>query len=52
MRPFIVIGDRVTCPKTGHGTTVIVTGDLTMIADGAPVVRLVPAPPHWSDNGR
>ena len=33
------VGDQVTCPQKGHGTTVIVTGDLTMIVDGAPVAR-------------
>lgn len=33
------VGDQVTCPKKGHGTTVIVTGDLTMVVDGAPVAR-------------
>jgi len=33
------LGDQVTCPKKGHGTTVIVTGDPTMIVDGAPVAR-------------
>lgn len=33
------VGDQVTCPQKGHGTTVIVTGDPTMIVDGAPVAR-------------
>lgn len=33
------VGDQVTCPKKGHGTTVIVTGDPTMIIDGAPAAR-------------
>lgn len=33
------VGDRVTCPKRGHGTTVIVTGDPTMIIDGQPAAR-------------
>lgn len=33
------VGDQVTCPKKGHGTTVIVSGDPTMIVDGAPVAR-------------
>lgn len=33
------VGDQVTCPKKGHGTTVIVTGDPSMIVDGAPVAR-------------
>ena len=29
----------MTCPIPGHGTTVIVEGDLTMILDGKPVAR-------------
>lgn len=33
------VGDRVTCPIRGHGTTVIVTGDPTMIIDGKPAAR-------------
>ena len=33
------VGDQVTCPKTGHGTTVIVTGDPTMIIDGKAAAR-------------
>lgn len=34
------VGDLVTCPKKGHGgTTVIVTGDPTMIIDGKPAAR-------------
>ncbi len=34
------VGDQVTCPKKGHGgTTVIVTGDPTMIIDGQPAAR-------------
>lgn len=33
------VGDQVTCPIPGHGTTVIVTGDPTMIIDGKPVAR-------------
>lgn len=34
------VGDQVTCPKKGHGgTTVIVTGDPTMIIDGKPAAR-------------
>lgn len=34
------VGDQVTCPQKGHGhTTVIVTGDPTMIVDGQPVAR-------------
>lgn len=31
------VGDKVYCPKKGHGTTVIVTGDNTMIIDGKAV---------------
>jgi uncharacterized Zn-binding protein involved in type VI secretion len=33
------VGDAVTCPKRGHGTTVIVSGDPTMIIDGQPAAR-------------
>lgn len=33
------VGDRVTCPRPGHGTTVIVSGDPTMIIDGQPAAR-------------
>ncbi len=33
------VGDQVTCPKKGHGTTVIVSGDPTMIIDGMPAAR-------------
>ncbi len=34
------IGDKVTCPKKGHGSvTTIVTGDVTDIIDGSPVAR-------------
>ena len=36
----VVVGDQVTCPKKGHGgTTVIVSGDPTMIIDGQPAAR-------------
>jgi uncharacterized Zn-binding protein involved in type VI secretion len=31
------VGDKVYCPKKGHGTTVITTGDNTMIIDGRAV---------------
>lgn len=32
------VGDKVTCPKKGHGsTTIITTGDLTFIIDGRAV---------------
>jgi len=34
------VGDKVTCPKRGHGgTTTIVTGDPTCIIDGKPAAR-------------
>jgi len=33
------VGDQVTCPKRSHGTTVIVSGDPTMIIDGQPAAR-------------
>ena len=34
------VGDKVTCPKRGHGgTTVIATGDPTCIIDGRPAAR-------------
>lgn len=34
------VGDRVTCPRKGHGgTTVIVSGDPTVVIDGSPVAR-------------
>jgi len=31
------VGDKVQCPKKGHGSTVIVSGDLTMVIDGKAV---------------
>ena len=33
------VGDKVTCSIRYHGTTVIVTGDPTMIIDGKPAAR-------------
>lgn len=33
------VGDKVTCPKKGHGTGEIVTGDPTMIIDGKAAAR-------------
>lgn len=33
------VGDKVYCPKKGHGTTEIVTGDNTMIIDGKAVAH-------------
>lgn len=38
-KPIARVGDQVTCPIPGHGTTVIVEGDPTMILDGKPVAR-------------
>lgn len=31
------VGDKVYCPRKGHGTTVITTGDITMVIDGRAV---------------
>ncbi len=34
------VGDQVTCPQKGHGgTTVIVSGDPTVVIDDSPVAR-------------
>lgn len=33
------IGDQVTCPRRGHGTTTIVTGDPSAMIDGRPAAR-------------
>ena len=34
------VGDKVTCPKKGHGgTTVIATGDPTCLIEGKPAAR-------------
>ncbi|MCW7537697.1 PAAR domain-containing protein [Aquabacterium sp. A7-Y] len=34
------VGDKVTCPKKGHGrVTTIATGDPTMLIDGQPAAR-------------
>ncbi|HEY0817934.1 MAG TPA: PAAR domain-containing protein [Rhizobacter sp.] len=33
------VGDKVTCPKKGHGTCEIVTGDPTMVIDGKAAAR-------------
>lgn len=33
------VGDMVSCPKKGHGTCAIVSGDSTVIVDGMPVAR-------------
>ena len=33
------VGDKVSCPKRGHRSTEIVTGDPTMIIDGKAAAR-------------
>ncbi len=34
------VGDQVTCPRRGHGgTTVIASGDPTVLIDGSPAAR-------------
>ena len=33
------MGDKVSCPLPGHGSTPIISGDATMIVDGKPVAR-------------
>jgi uncharacterized Zn-binding protein involved in type VI secretion len=33
------VGDKVTCPKKGHSTSEIVTGDPSMIIDGKAAAR-------------
>ena len=33
------VGDKVSCPKRGHGTCAIISGDPTVIIDGKPVAR-------------
>ena len=33
------VGDKVTCPRRGHGDTVIATGDPTCIIEGKPAAR-------------
>jgi uncharacterized Zn-binding protein involved in type VI secretion len=33
------VGDKVTCPRKGHGTTTIVSGDPTVLIDGQPAAR-------------
>lgn len=37
--PIARVGDPVTCPRRGHGTTVIATGDANVLVDGKPVAR-------------
>lgn len=39
-RPIARIGDKVSCPRRGHGkVTVIATGDPTLVVDGQPAAR-------------
>lgn len=39
-KPIARVGDKVTCPKKGHGSpTVIASGDPTCIVDGRPAAR-------------
>ena len=39
-KPIARVGDKVTCPKSGHGrTTIIASGDPTCIIDGQPAAR-------------
>jgi uncharacterized Zn-binding protein involved in type VI secretion len=33
------VGDKVSCPKKGHGPCTIVSGDATLIIDGKPAAR-------------
>lgn len=35
--PIARLGDKVTCPIPGHGTTTIVEGDPNWLIDGIPV---------------
>jgi len=37
--PYARVGDKVTCPIKGHGTTTIVSGDPTLVVDGKPAAR-------------
>ncbi|KAB0585139.1 PAAR domain-containing protein [Ideonella dechloratans] len=39
-KPIARVGDKVSCPKRGHGgTTVIATGDPSCLIDGKPAAR-------------
>jgi uncharacterized Zn-binding protein involved in type VI secretion len=38
-RAIARVGDKVTCPRPGHGHTVIASGDQTMLIDGQPAAR-------------
>lgn len=33
------VGDAVTCPRKGHGTNSIASGDPTLLIDGKPAAR-------------
>jgi uncharacterized Zn-binding protein involved in type VI secretion len=33
------VGDKVTCPRPGHGPTVIASGDPNVIIEGQPAAR-------------
>lgn len=37
--PVARMGDLVSCPKKGHGTCPIVSGDSSYLVDGKPVAR-------------
>ena len=37
--PVARVGDAVTCPRKGHGTNSIASGDPTLIIDGKPAAR-------------
>ncbi|MFC0337336.1 Zn-binding Pro-Ala-Ala-Arg (PAAR) domain-containing protein, incolved in TypeVI secretion [Kushneria avicenniae] len=36
-KPVACVGDKVTCPKSGHSTNAIVEGHPTMTVNGKPV---------------
>lgn len=38
-RQLARLGDPVTCPREGHGSEVIVSGDPTVIVEGKPCAR-------------
>ena len=38
-KPIARVGDAVTCPRKGHGTNSIASGDPTLIVDGSAVAR-------------
>lgn len=37
--PVARVGDPTTCPRKGHGTNPIVSGDASLIIDGKPAAR-------------